>query len=68
MYTQVKTAFRETVIFPGTVGIYKGLAMSPYLFNLVMEVLVRDALEEVPWATLFEEDNLSDGDQRGCGD
>ena len=44
--------------FPVTVGLPEGSALSPYLFNLVMDVIVRDVLEKAPWTMLFAHDTV----------
>ncbi|KAI0497712.1 hypothetical protein KFK09_020946 [Dendrobium nobile] len=44
--------------FPISVELHQGLALSPYLFALVMDVLTRHLLEDVSWCMLFTDDIL----------
>ena len=38
--TSVRTAYGETCEFPVTIGLHQGLALSPYLFALIMDELI----------------------------
>ena len=44
----VRTACRETSEFLVTIGLHQGLAISPYLFALIMDELTAHIQEEVP--------------------
>ena len=37
--TRVRTPTGETIDFPIRIGLHQGLALSPHLFNLVMDAL-----------------------------
>ena len=45
--TTVKTVVGETNSFPITVGLHQGSALSPYLFALVMDELIRHARQGI---------------------
>ena len=42
--------------FPVTIGLHQGLALSPYLFALIMDELIAHIQEEVPWCMLLVDD------------
>ena len=60
MYQNVKTLVRnsvgETKKFTVKVGLHQGSALSPYLFDLIMDVLTREVKEEPPWSMMFADD------------
>lgn len=51
--TSVRTIGGETSEFTITVDLHQGLALSPYLFALVMDELTKRIQEEVLWCMLF---------------
>jgi hypothetical protein len=60
MYDNVVTSVRacdsETSDFPLKIGLHQGLALSPYIFSLVMDVVTRYIQWEIPWCMLFADD------------
>jgi len=42
--------------FPINIGLHQGLAMSPYLFALVMDDVTRDKQDDILWCMLFADD------------
>ncbi|XP_047004714.1 uncharacterized protein LOC124622971 [Schistocerca americana] len=54
--TQVRSSVGMTKEFPVKVGLHQGSARSSYLFDLIMDVLVKDVKKEVPWNTKFADD------------
>jgi len=38
------------------IGLHQGLALSPYLFALVMDEVTRDIQGDIPWCMLFVDD------------
>ncbi|PHT39435.1 putative GTP-binding protein OBGM, mitochondrial [Capsicum baccatum] len=42
--------------FPVLIGLHQGSTLFPFLFALVMDVLMRHSKGEVPWCTLFLDD------------
>ena len=60
MYHDVKTCVRssmgETASFAVKVGLHQGSALSPYLFDLIMDVLSEEVKEEAPWSMMFADD------------
>ncbi|XP_071722141.1 uncharacterized protein [Rutidosis leptorrhynchoides] len=54
--TSVRTNGGDTPDFPITIGIHEGLALSPYIFTLVMDVLTRHIHDDIPWGMLFVDD------------
>ncbi|XP_047004825.1 uncharacterized protein LOC124623077 [Schistocerca americana] len=58
MYRGEMTKVRSSVgmtKFPVKVGLHQGSALSPYLFDLIMDVLVKDEKKEAPWNMMFED-------------
>ncbi|KAF7808226.1 sacsin isoform X2 [Senna tora] len=60
--TCVRTQGSVTKDFPITIGLHQGSALSPYLFNLVLDVLTEHIQEAVPRCMLFADDIVLVGD------
>jgi Reverse transcriptase (RNA-dependent DNA polymerase) len=60
MYTNVVTCVRacdgESDIFPIKIGLHQVLALSPYIFTLVMDEITKDIQKDIPWFMLFADD------------
>ena len=60
MYKEVKTLVRSSVgdteKFTVKVGLHQGLALSPYLFDLIMDVIAENVKETPPWSMMFADD------------
>jgi hypothetical protein len=54
--TSVRTSDRDTNDFPINIGLHRGLALSPYLFALVMDELTRDIQGGITLCMLFADD------------
>jgi Reverse transcriptase (RNA-dependent DNA polymerase) len=54
--TGVRTPAGESKDFPISIGLHQGSALSPYLFNLVLDVLTRDIQKVIPMCMLFADD------------
>ncbi|XP_047004640.1 uncharacterized protein LOC124622894 [Schistocerca americana] len=54
--TQVRSSVGMTKEFPVKVGLHQGSAISPYLFDPIMDVLVEDVKKEAPWNMIFAVD------------
>jgi hypothetical protein len=54
--TSVRTNDGNTDYFPIKIGLHQGLALSPYLFALVMDEVTRDIQGDIPWCMLFADD------------
>jgi hypothetical protein len=54
--TSVWTSDRDTNDFPINIGLHEGLALSPYLFVLVMDEVTRDIQGGIPWCMLNADD------------
>ena len=47
--TRVRSSVGETEGFEVRVGLNQGSALSPFIFNIVMDVMTKDVRETVPW-------------------
>jgi len=54
--TRVRTVIGDTEDFPIDMGLHQGLALSPFLFTIVMNELTRGIQDEIPWCMLFADD------------
>ena len=54
--TRVRTSDGDTDDFTIRIGLHQGLALSPYLFALVMDEVTRDIQGDIPWCMLFADD------------
>ena len=59
-YRNVMTSVRSTVGttngFQVKVGLHQGSTLSPFLFNIAMDVLTEDMREELPCCLLYADD------------
>ena len=54
--TQVRSSVGTTDKFEVKVGLHQGSALSPYIFDMIMDVIVAEVKDEVPWSVLFADD------------
>ena len=54
--TQIKCAAGTSKTFNIKVGVHQGSALSPFLFNLVMDYLTKDLMNLTLWAILYADD------------
>ena len=54
--TRVRSSVGETDGFEIGVGLHQGSALSPFIFNIVMDVMTKDLREAVPWCILYADD------------
>ena len=68
MYESCKTMGRcvvgVTERFKVEVGLHQGLALSPFLFAMVMERLTDEVLQKSPWTMMFADDIVICRDSR----
>jgi len=62
--TSVRTSDGDTDDFPISIGLHQGSALSPYLFDLVMDEVTRDIQGDIPWCMLFADDVVLVDDSR----
>ena len=62
--TRVRTLAGETIDFPIRIGLHQCSALSPYLFNLVLDALTTSIQEEIPKCMLFADDIVILGDSK----
>jgi len=54
--TCVKTESGVSNSFSVRIGVHQGSALSPYLFILVLDEILKGAIKDVPWCMLFVDD------------
>ncbi|GJR81000.1 retrovirus-related pol polyprotein LINE-1 [Tanacetum coccineum] len=54
--THVRTSVRDTEFFPIEVGLHQGSAISPYLFALILDEILRGIQEDILWCMIFADD------------
>ena len=52
----MRSSVGETEGFEVKVGLHQGSALSPFIFNIVMDVITQDLRETVPWCILYADD------------
>ena len=69
MYRGARTCVRaeagQMESFEVKVGVHQGSALSPYLFILILDELLKGVIREVPWCMLFADDMVIVGENRG---
>ncbi|XP_070031231.1 secreted RxLR effector protein 78-like [Nicotiana tomentosiformis] len=69
MYDEAKTRVRATggdsEHFLVMMGLHQGSALSPFLFSLAMDALMRHNQGKVPWCMLFADDIVLINEMRG---
>ncbi|KAJ8715501.1 hypothetical protein PYW07_009983 [Mythimna separata] len=54
--SSVQTAVGESNIFPISVGVHQGSALSPFLFNVVLDVVTANIQDQPPWLMMYADD------------
>ena len=54
--TKIKTRASVSESFEVKIGVHQGSALSPYLFILVLDELLKGVVQDVPWCMLFADD------------
>ena len=66
MYRNVKTSVKmeggQSEYFEVKIGVHQGSALSPYLFVLVIDELLKGVIKEAPWCMLFADDMVIIGE------
>ncbi|KAK3517235.1 hypothetical protein QTP70_001249, partial [Hemibagrus guttatus] len=62
--TVVRCAVGQTEEFKVEVGLHQGLALSPFLFAIVMDQLSEEVRQESPWTMMFADDIVSCSESR----
>jgi hypothetical protein len=63
----VRTSDGDTDDFQIKIGLHQGSALSPYLFDLVMDEVTRDIKGDIPWCMLFADDVVLVDDSQDGG-
>nr|QQJ42582.1 chitinase 6-2 [Sogatella furcifera] len=54
--TTIRTSLGQTTQIPVRVGLHQGSALSPYIFDIVMDVMTEGVRGGAPWCMLFADD------------
>ena len=54
--TQVRSVVGTREKFEVQVGLHQGSTLSPSIFDLLMDVIVADIKDQVPWSVVFADD------------
>ena len=65
--TQVRSSVGLTGSIPVRVGLHQGSALSPYLFDLIMDVVSQGIRDPPPWCMLFADDIMICSTDRDSG-
>ena len=63
--TRVRSRVGTTEGFEVKVGLHQGSALSPFLFNIVFDVLTRGVRRGVPWSMMYADDVVLWGETSG---
>ena len=64
--TNVRTCGGITSDFSITIGLHQGFVLSPFLYAIVMDELIRAIQDKIPWCMLFADDIVL-GDETRAG-
>ena len=51
--TRVRTVAGDTADFSVDIELHQGSALSPFLFNIVVDEITKGTQDELPWCILF---------------
>ena len=54
--TNVRTCDKLTDEFSITIGVYQRSTLSPFLFTIVIDEIIKSIHEDIPWCMLFAND------------
>lgn len=63
VYTKVRSCVGETEGFQIRVGLHQGSALSPFIFNIVMDVMTEEVRAAVPWNVFHADDIVLCGER-----
>ena len=67
MYRECRTKIRSSIgLIQVRVGLHQGYTLSPYLFNLMMNIISEEVREPSPWCMMFADDIVICSTNRKC--